>query len=339
VIIFLFAGSSFAVDKIGTSSILTLKLSSDVRAIAMGDALSGLSWGVNSVFTNPAGVNSVKNWDIAFNQINMPADIQFNSASVVRNLEGMGFWGLHVINLYTDDMKERTVVHPEGTGRYFNAYEYAVGVTFGYRLTDHFVFGSNVRVFGSNLSSGLEDDSYTGLSFDLGTHYQTNFRSLGLGIVIQNWGPDIKYSGNYMDYRNFGSREDDALTEKGFEQYPLPSLMKVGIGFDVFTMVNKKIDGQILNCGIEMIHPNDNREGVNAGLEWGYHDMFFMRGGYKFESDVQTWTAGLGIKYPLDLISNSFVKFDFAYSPWGEISDGSDGFMTSPYRFSIGLEF
>ncbi|MCC6477221.1 PorV/PorQ family protein, partial [bacterium] len=186
----LIASSTFALEKIGTTSMQILKTSMGVRGIAMGNAMVATVEGAEAAWWNPGALVKTKKNQVEIAQINMPADIQVNSLSYSRPWGQDGAFSAHLVNLFTDDMKVRTYEMPDGNGENFNASDFVLGVGYAQRLTDKFSLGGNVRF----LHSALEEANYSGLSVDLGTLYQTNLRSMRLGMAIQNLGPDVKYS-------------------------------------------------------------------------------------------------------------------------------------------------
>ena len=270
----------------------------------------------------------------------MPADVQFNTAAAAMNLGRKGVVGIHLLAMNTGDMKVRTLERPEGTGENFIAYDVIGGASWAQRLTDRFIFGVNLRF----VASGIEDESYTGVLADMGTLYETNLRSLKLGFSIQNFGPDIKYSGSYLDYLDKGRRARNSAEPNNYNGAPPPTIYRIGLSANFFQLTGIKplpdIDG---TAAIEMSHPNDNRERLNVGLEIWYHRMLAVRGGYKiriknsFGYDEERFAGGLGLRVPLP--GGQTVMFDYAYLGFGKLAEAADGFMESPHRFSLGVNF
>lgn len=64
-----------------------------------------------------------------------------------------------------------------------------------------------------------------------------------------------------------------------------------------------------ITASIQLNHPNDNSENVSIGSEYSWHEMFFVRGGYKINSDEQDLSFGVGVKMDLD-----FSEFTLDYS-------------------------
>jgi len=328
------------VQKVGTTSLTTLKISTSVRAIGMGDVFVANADDIQATFWNPAGLIHVKGKSVAFTQINMPAGIQFNTAAVAMSLGRKGVIGVHLLAMNTGDMKVRTIAHPDGTGENFIAYDVIAGVGWAQRLTDRFIFGANLRF----AVSGIENESFTGVLADMGTLYETDLRTLKLGFSIQNFGPDVKYSGTYLDYLDKGRRARPTPGDNSYNAAPPPTIYRIGLAANFFEMTGlgrlPDLDGTM---AIEMSHPNDNRERLNIGLEFWYRQMLAIRGGYKirinnsYGYDEERVAGGFGLRIPIP--GNRIVVLDYAYLGFGKIAEAADGFGDSPHRFSLGVNF
>jgi hypothetical protein len=50
--------------------------------------------------------------------------------------------------------------------------------------------------------------------------------------------------------------------------------------------------------------------------------MFFLRGGYQFNTDQQSWSAGLGVQF-------NDLRIDYSYNDFGQ-------YLDSVHRITIG---
>ncbi|MFN3821580.1 MAG: PorV/PorQ family protein [bacterium] len=329
------------VQKVGASSMTTLKISTSVRAAAMGDAFVATADDISSIFWNPAGLFHLQKQAAYFTNINMPADIQFNTIAAARNLGRKGVLGIHLLAMNTGDMPIRTIFHPDGTGENFIAYDVVGGISYAQKFTDRFIYGLNFRL----AISGIEDESYTGFLGDFGILYETALRSLKLGMSIQNFGPDIKYSGEYYDYLDQGRRARSSPQKRGFNSAPPPTIYRIGLSADFFEFFRiEKSEGMKGFLSLEMSHPNDNRERLNLGLEFQPNPILSLRAGYKFRIknsfgyDEERWTVGWGLKIPIP--TSSFVfHLDYAFVDLGKIREAGEGFSDQPHRFALGINF
>ncbi|HEX3072183.1 MAG TPA: hypothetical protein VHP30_01095, partial [Ignavibacteriales bacterium] len=81
-------------------------------------------------------------------------------------------------------------------------------------------------------------------------------------------------------------------------------------------------------AGIDAVHPNDNKERVNSGLEISFYDRLYLRGGYKYNYDDEDITAGAGVNIPFN---STIVRFDYAYGMYDLLPDS--------HRISLGVDF
>jgi hypothetical protein len=68
---------------------------------------------------------------------------------------------------------------------------------------------------------------------------------------------------------------------------------------------------------VEALHPNDGDERMNAGLEVAWKNMVFLRGGYKFFYDEETYSFGVGVN-PSRTIP---VSVDFSFADYARLGN------------------
>ncbi|MCB0753341.1 MAG: PorV/PorQ family protein, partial [Ignavibacteriae bacterium] len=291
---------------LGTSGAQFLQLPVGARSEAMGGAIVGLVDDASSIFWNPAGMVKIKNVGTHFSYMNWFDLFDFNAASLVYNVGDVGTFGVSMVSLTTSKMEVTTEQEPNGTGRFFDAGDLALGISYAKYLTDKFSVGLTVKY----INQRIWNETASGLAFDIGTQYKLDFQNLTIAMCMTNFGPDMNYDGPDLD---FVYRKDDnfplsRLTPSRLltEDFPLPLNFQVGIGFDIIQYEFVKIIG-----AIDVTHPNDNRERAHLGSEVSFFDRFFIRGGYKYNYSDQDFTFGAGANI---LFQNTSVKFDYAYS-------------------------
>lgn len=322
--LFLLSNNLFAQNpNLGTSGAQFLQIPVSAKAEAMGNAIVGLADDASTVFYNPAGLTKIKNLEVFFSYANWFDLFDLSAASVAYNLGDFGTIGANVIMFSTGKMEITTEEKPNGTGRYFDAGDLALGVTYAKYLTDRFSVGVTVKY----INQKIWNETANGLAFDIGTQYLIDFQNLTIAMSMTNFGGDMKFDGadlaiTHMKNDNFPlSRLTPARLQTN--EYPLPLHFQVGIGFDVYHSDYFKVKG-----GIDATHPNDNKERVHFGTELSFFDRIFLRGGYKYNYDDQKFSFGAGANMPLE---DSFVYFDYAYSVYD--------ILPSVHRFSLKIRF
>jgi hypothetical protein len=289
-------------EKVGTFDGQFMKIPIGARATAMGAAFVAVADDASAVFWNPAGIARMQGSTIAVNHLNWVADVNLTQGVYVFSLGFLpGMLAFNARSLYMDDLERTTVYQPDGDGTFFDAGYSSFGLTYARSLTDKFSMG----VTASLVHAGLDDLTANTLSFDVGTLYDTGFRSLKIGMQIANMGGELKFL-------------DEAEASK------IPILFRVGASLN---LVNT-LDHQVMTTG-EFSHPPDNNERLNWGGEYAFKNFFFVRGGYNFGYDAETFTGGLGVKFPTSLATET--KFDYSYTDLGDLQ--------AAHRFSLEITF
>jgi hypothetical protein len=325
--------SAFSIERVGTTSFQFLKIPVGVRGIGMGNAYVAGAADASAVYWNPAGLGWVTHREVLFTHLNMPADINYdNVAFVLPFAAAVGNFGVNISVLHMDDLSVRTAFQPEGTGELFTASDIAVSLAYSRQVSNRFTFGVKVNYIREELADFVSD----GVSFDAGLQYQTDFRSLRLGMVIQNFGPDTNFNGSFSDYRTAVTTGGE-VQNRGFDTAPLPITFKTGLIADLETMLGMDLGESVKgNLAGQFEHPGDNKERLNAGAELTFNERFSLRGGYNFNYDTDAFTLGFGVNVPF--AEKNALRLDYAYADLGDMTDTST-FMNQPHRFSLAFQF
>jgi len=298
-------------QRTGTTSLEFLKIGVGGRATAMGEAFVAIANDFSALYWNPAGLMQFKQYGAGFTHTEWLVGLKHEFAGGIYRLGNDNAIGLSFISLYTDPMEKTTEFQPEGTGEYFRFGDLAFGVTYARRLTSQFSFGLTVRY----VEETLAELKMRGVLFDLGTYYWTGLSSSRFAVTISNFGTQVRPSGSVALV--------DGGTLNQFQSFPPPTIFRLGFAIDPIDKGNNK-----LTTSIQLNHPNDNAENVDLGAEYSFRDMFFIRGGYKFNVDAEDYSAGVGLKVPV-LIATASVDYS--------IVDFKDLGFT--HRFSVNLLF
>ena len=294
------AAKSF--PKVATIGGQFLKIGIGARATGMGSSFVAVADDASAVFWNPAGVSRLSGSIATVNHAVWPTDISLTQAAYIFNVGFMpGMFAVQARSLYLSDMERTTVYHPDGDGTFFDAGDTAFGLTYSRSLTDKFSAG----VTANFVHSGLDDISDNVLAFDFGTLYDTGFRSLRIGMAIQNIGGEFVYI-------------DPSRGAK------VPTVFRVGASMTMLDSGNNSL----LLAG-EFSHPPDNDERMNVGGEYSFKDFFFLRAGYNINYDTENLAAGLGVKFPSSLSTET--RFDYSYVDMSVLGGA--------HRFSLDIAF
>ncbi len=315
--------------QVGTTSGQFLKLGAGARSIGMGGAFAGIGEDIYSVYYNPAGIATLpSSAEVTFNHANWFADIKYDYAAGAINLQDMGVLFLTITSLTTPEEKVRTEAYPEGDGRIWDATSFSIGVGYSRMLTDRFSIGAQFKY----IRETIWDMSASGFAVDIGTLYKTPFNGLTIGAAITNFGTDMRLEGRDIQFNtdpngdvNTGPNNIPAVFD--MDKYPLPLTFKLGLAMNV-------VDTRFVKAlvAVDAVHPNDNSEYLNTGLEVSYDQMFFVRVGYKSlfkNNSVEGLTYGAGLRYGFS--DNFTIIINYGYADYGRLKNVQ--------FFDLGLSF
>ncbi len=309
------------VGKQGSVGSQFLKIGLSARATGMADAYTVAVNNSEAIYWNPGALSNVEGNDFSASYVQLPADITYSGFAYAMRLEGFGVLGFHIAGLKAGDMRVRTIFNPEGDGRMFTASQFVGGVSYSTSLTDKFSVGGTFKF----VQEDMFDYTAKNWAVDVGTYYQTGFRSLVLGMSIMNFGPEMAFDGSYVDYSDpQEGGTAGALEIKDFADYPMPLTFRFGMAMYVYETEDVKV-----LTALDTNKPNDNNQRVNTGVEFSFMDMLAVRGGYKVGYDEDSYSFGAGFKY--NLLGSASLRIDYSYS--------DIGVLDVAHRGSFGVSF
>ena len=289
----------FDFTKAGSAGLQFLKIGVGGRESAMGEAFTSLSDDVNAVFWNVAGLGFVTEPQVSFSHTQWLVESSHDAFAVALPVKSFVF-GLSGIGFRIKEFEETTVLEPNGTGKMIGAGDYLIGLSVARRFTDKLTIGLQIKY----VQEVLAEQSFDNMLFDIGTIYHTGFHDLKLAFSLQHFGPDM------------------VLAD---QQFRTPLLFRVGASDKLF---ENEIHRMLIS--VELVHPTDANEWINAGVEYCFMNILALRGGYQINDMEQKLTTGFGLQVPK--IGRFGTTFDYAYVSFGEI-------FGATHRFTIGFTF
>jgi hypothetical protein len=283
----------------GSTDAQFLKLGVSARAAGMSDAYLAVANGAEATYYNAAALPWLERTDVVFNHTEWFAGVKHEFAAVAKSFDEIGSFGLSVTALYTDEMKVRTPLQPEGTGETFYVGNYRFALSYARFLTDRVTFGATGSYINMKLYSDFSADAF---SLDIAVMYRSDFRGFRFGLQIANFGSNVKYVN---------------------ESYPLPTNFQFGLAMNAV-----ELDDHTLLVSAAAIKPNEGEPVAQIGGEYSFRNLLFLRGGYRFNYSAATYSVGAGVA--LD-ISGFGVRVDYAYNDYQTLG-GS-------HRIGLGFSF
>lgn len=293
-----YAGNSL---RLGTAGAQELLIPVGSRGTAMGGAVLSTTYGVESMYWNPAGLSSLEGTEAAFTYLPYIADIDVNYVGVATAIEGFGTIGAGAKVVSIGDIEETTEDLPDGTGRVFSPSLTVINVTYAREFTANVSFGVTAMFINEN----IHEVQASGIAFDVGFIYRPRWYGLSMGLTIKNYGPEMAFDGI-----GFDREQDDRPVRPVSDDFDLPSSINIGLGYDFID------DGRNLaNLSGNFRSNNYSEDYWQGGAEYVYDGKYALRAGYNF-SDQDEYifgvTFGAGLSVPL-----GGVNFGFEYS-WNE---------------------
>lgn len=282
---------------------------------------------------NPAVLADIERLAIAVNQVDWLVDTHLYGTAIAYSLGNWGTFGLDVTYMDFGEIMGTRRVDKSLDYRGFiitgdiGVEDFAIGLAYSRRINDKFSLGIKVKRLHEKLGKARHviseyDDPETGekirertekewklddWGMDFGTVYNVGWKSLTFAMTMQNFSRDMKY---------------------WYEEFQAPMVLRMGLAMDVtdFFMSGER-DLNML-CALDALHPNDHTERVHAGAEIVYLDRFALRGGYKFNHEVESATFGIGVNFEYGGIAG---HFDYAY--------GTANYFKDINRFSLQFVF
>lgn len=315
------------VSKKGTTAASFLSIGQGARASAMGSAFVAVADDWSSLYWNPAGIASVRN-GVTFDHTIWFADIGYNFLGGSISLGSAGTIGLSLTSSSIGDMRVTTIAQPDGTGEVYNVSQVAVGLTYAIRLTDDFSIGFNPKY----IYERIWKMSANAFAVDVGVKYMTPFEGIVLGMAISNFGQKMHMTGQSAvvlydaDPDNTGNN-GRIPAEISTNEWALPLTFRFGIAYQP-----KLGDMHKLTFALDALHPSDNYESMNVGMEYTFDDFLSFRGGYKalfLQDSEESFTLGVGFRQ--HLVGNIMLLADYCYADFGK--------LTNVHKISVGMGF
>jgi hypothetical protein len=304
---------SFSQSKVGTTAAPFLGIAVGPRAIGLGGAFVAVASDVSTLYWNPAGASRIGKSEVMVSHTQWIFGTSFDWIGVMIALDRNNSIGVSLTQLDYGEEEVTTIDFPEGTGEKWGASDLAIGISYARNLTDRFSVGGTVKF----IHQKIWNERAIGFALDFGVLFITEFRGLKLGATIANFGTEMRLDGKDLfvqhDLDPEAGGNNPAISAKlRTDSWPLPLLFRVGASID---LINGESNRVVL--AVDALHPNDNTESLNLGLEYTFRDFIYVRVGYKslFQKDSQEGlTAGVGLSYKVGGVR---VKFDYAYQDFG----------------------
>jgi hypothetical protein len=317
------------VTKTGTTAAKFLSIGIGPRANAMGGAFTSLADDASAMYWNPAGIAILNQYEGIFTYTNLFVDIKLNYFGFVFPLSDFGTLGVNATILNYGEMEITTELDPEGIGTTFSAGSYALGLSYARFITEDFAVGATVKY----VREDIYNSSAEGISFDLGTIFNTPFWDIRFSSSITNYGTKMQMTGEDLLIRHDPDPTREGNNESldayyATDEFELPLRLQAGMSKDFIFL-----DEQRLTLATDALFPNDNEIFFNVGAELALlNNLFAIRAGYKtimVDDSPEGLTLGAGLNY--DGMEYFGISVDYAFQEYQ--------YLGNTHSFGVRLRF
>ena len=321
------AGAASAQTKTGTTVGQFLLIEPSARIAAMGNAGVTVAGDVQAAYFNPAIIGQLERREVIFSHAVWLAGISHDYVAMALPLKRLGNAFVSVTSLNSGDIEVRTVDQPLGTGEQYTVNDIAIGLGYGFQVTDRVSVGGQA----SYVQETIWHTSASTFLLNLGTFYEFSSNGMRIGASLSNFGTSARYDGRDLRivYDSDPSRFGDNNTlpgERFTSSYPVPLMFRVGLGAPY------RLTPQLqLLVAADALQPSDNTESVSFGGELSYRHQLALRAGYQdlMEKDSEVGlTLGAGVSGKVETFD---YRIDYAWADQGRL-DGT-------HRITVGVAF
>ena len=317
----------------GTRGANWLHIPIGARANAMGAAVGSSVIGSQAWFWNPAGAATIESFNMAVGRQNLYGDLGIKQTYFAVSFPILGgAAGLAVNALNSGDIPLTTEDAPFGlasAGQFYRWNSSAVSVGYARRLTDRLDVGGAVKI----ISEGTPQIKNKFLSADVGTQFRTGLFGLVLGGSLLTVGNAAHMDG--VGLERGVNTNDVSRAQTRFKLYTrpvdLPTTFRFSAGDDLLgsaeSLFGRGSGRHTLFGELDVNDAVDAASQLGLGIEYGFKNMIFLRGGKRFYNDDRKadgesaafgFSGGFGIRVPL---GGHPFRFDYSYLALGDLRD------------------
>ncbi|MFC1545051.1 PorV/PorQ family protein, partial [Gemmatimonadota bacterium] len=249
-------GRPDASSSVGVRAAEFLTIPVGARGIGMGGACSAVLDDISAIWWNPAGLGLMSQREVMLTVVDYTMNLSYSYAAfatpIADNVMTIG-----VFAGYLDIPNEEitTITSPNGTGNFYNAYDFQMGASFAYNLSDRFTAGLNVKYIHQDFFQNIAGNAF---GIDAGAIYHTELadREIRFSFAVQNLGTNLTMRGEnlrinigpqglntgvpdgYGDYSTdpFAiSTRSDRAAFRATNTYRLPTTVKIALSYNLYT--------------------------------------------------------------------------------------------------------
>ncbi len=293
-------------DRSGQAGASHLLIDPWARSNGMANAGIAEIRGLESVYSNVAGLTYVKKTEFCFDRtqylVGSNCGININALSLAQHLgkNGKDFGTLAVSfsSMGFGNIQVTTVGQPEGGLGTFSPSLMNISLHYAKSFNNFIKGGVSLKI----INEKIADLSATGFAIDAGVQYIAGkFENFKIGVTLKNIGLPMSYKGDGMSFHGLISNTDVEQTlQVRSAEYEMPSLLAIGLSYDFLWFGGEYASMSKEDLAEEGLTRDDakhrltlagsftansySRDIFALGLEYGFMNYFMVRAGYSLEN-------------------------------------------------------
>ena len=317
----------------GTRGANWLHIPIGARGQALGGAIGSSVLGSMAWFWNPAGAATIESFDLALGRQNLYGDLGIQQTYMAVSFPMLGgAIGLAINSLNSGDIPLSSEDAPYGQptlGDFFTWSSTAASAGYARRLTDRLDVGGSVKM----VSEGITQIRNHFIAADVGMQFRTGLFGLVLGGSLLSVGSSAHMDG--VGLERGANTNDVSRAQTRFKLYTLPvdlpTEFRFSAGDDLLgsaeSLFGRGSGRHTLSAEIDVNDAVDAASQLGIGVEYGFRNTIFARGGKRFYNDSRKpagasaaygFSGGFGLRIPL---AGHPLRFDYSYVSLGDLKD------------------
>jgi hypothetical protein len=304
-------------DRSGQAGASELLINPWARSSGMGGVNIANSFGLESIFTNVAGLAFTKKTELIFSNTQWlkGSEIGINNFGLAQKIGESSVIGVAVMAMSFGNLPVTTTALPEGGIGTFSPSFININIAYAKAFSNAIYGGFNLKI----ISESISDVGARGVAIDAGIQYVTGEKeNIHFGISLKNVGPTMQFSGDGLSIRSFLPGQESKFTlEQRSANFGLPSQLNIGGSYAFFF---NEIHTITLSAAFES--NAFYKDQYILGAEYKLKEYLMLRGAYTYEQGITTSerttaltgpSAGVTVQVPINKEKNSLFSVDYSF--------------------------
>ena len=324
-------------ERAGQAGASQLLINPYARSSGWAGANGACSKGLESQYTNIAGIASTRKTELMFMRSSwlVGSDININTFGFTQRVGETGAIGLGIMSINAGKIERTTVDQPEGGLGTFTPRFSNIAISYAKGFSDNISGGILLRV----ISEGIDNVKAQGVSIDAGIQYHTGKQDhIHLGVALKNVGPKMQYKGDGLSTQRtvtnaYGNAYELTINNKS-GAFELPALLNISAAYDLYLLKDStgKSKTHRLTLAGNFTSNSFTKDNFLVGMEYGWKNIVMVRAGMVtekgiFNGEANRTTAftgpscGATVEVPFGEKKSTFA-FDYSYrftNPFGGV--------------------